>query len=253
METLTLAWYGWLNGLTQGTVLTLQGWADHIQLPLATVVILGVIGAMSPCQLTTNLSALAYAPAQPARRQPFLLGVAYVAGKVSVYTVVGALVILAGLRLEAVSIPVIEVARKGLGPLMLLIGIGMLGLIRLETSVGQGLAVRLRERVARRGLAGAYFLGVAFSVAFCPTLFWLFFGRTLPLALRSSAGWMFPGFFAVGSSLPLLVVVGVVGVSFYGLERVTGRLRQIAGSLRVGAGVLLALAGVHDTLVYWLL
>ena len=56
-----LAWYGWLSGLTQGTVLTLQAWADRIHVPMVTVVLLGLIGATSPCQLTTNLGALAYA------------------------------------------------------------------------------------------------------------------------------------------------------------------------------------------------
>jgi cytochrome c biogenesis protein CcdA len=210
-----------------------------------------VIGATSPCQLSTNLSALAYASAQPVRGRPFLLGIAYVAGKVSVYTIVGGLVILAGLRLEAVSIPVVQVTRKALGPLMLVIGLGMLGLIPLKTTVGQRLAVRLRERFARQGLAGAYLLGVAFSFAFCPTLFWLFFGLTLPLALRSSGGWMFPGLFAVGSSLPLLVVLGIVAASFDALEVVTGRVRRIDRPLRAAAGAILIVAGVHDTLVYW--
>jgi len=253
VNALVLAWYGWLSGLTQGAVVTVQGWADHLQLPLVTVVFLGVIGAASPCQLTTNLSALAYASAQSARGRPFLLGVAYAAGKISVYTLVGALVILAGLRLEAVSIPVVQVARKGLGPLMVLIGIGMVGLIRLKTTVGQGVAARLRGRFTRQGLAGAYLLGVAFSFAFCPTLFWLFFGLTLPLALGSSAGWTFPALFALGSSLPLLAVTGVVAAGFDALEAVMGRLRCIDRLLRVGAGVILVVAGVHDTLVYWLL
>lgn len=253
MNSLVLAWYGWLSGLTQGSVVALQAWADRFQLPLVTVVLLGLIGATSPCQLTTNLSALAYASARPTRRRPFLLGVAYVAGKVSVYTLVGGLVILAGLRLDAVSIPIVQAARKILGPLMVFIGLGMLGLIRLKTTVGQGLAATLRERFAREGVANAYALGVAFSFAFCPTLFWLFFGLTLPLALQSSGGWTFPGLFALGSSLPLLVVTGVVAVGFDALEALTGRLRRIARPLRVAAGVLLVLAGVHDTLVYWLL
>lgn len=253
VNTLVLAWYSWLSGLTQGSVVTLQAWADHLQLPLVTVVLLGLIGATSPCQLTTNLSALAYASVQPAHGRPFRLGIAYVAGKVSVYTLVGALMVVAGLRLDAVSIPVVQVARKALGPLMVFIGIGMLGLIRFKTTLGQGLAARLRERFARRGVAGAYLLGVAFSFAFCPTLFWLFFGLTVPLALQSSGGWTFPGLFAVGSSLPLLVVTGVVAAGFDALEALTGRLRRIARPLRVAAGVVLVLAGIHDTLVYWLL
>ena len=39
VDSIVLAWYGWLSGLTQGTVLTLQAWADHLQLPLVTVVL----------------------------------------------------------------------------------------------------------------------------------------------------------------------------------------------------------------------
>ena len=77
LNTLVLAWYGWLSGLTQGLVLDLQGLADSIALPAAAALIFGLIGATSPCQLSTNLSALAYASAQPARGRPFLLGVAY--------------------------------------------------------------------------------------------------------------------------------------------------------------------------------
>ena len=253
VDSVVLAWYGWLSGLTQGTVLTLQTWADHLHLPLVTVVLLGVVGATSPCQLTTNLSALAYASAQPGRGRPFLLGVAYVAGKVSVYSLVGALVILAGLRLEAVSIPIVQVARKALGPLMVIIGLGMLGWLRLRTGMGRRLAARMRERLAPRGLGGAFLLGVAFSFAFCPTLFWLFFGLTLPLALRSSGGWMFPGLFAVGSSLPLLVVTGVVAAGIGAVGTIVRRVVRLDRPLRLVAGVVFIIAGLHDTLVYWLL
>ena len=253
MDALVLAWYSWLSALTQGYVATLQTWADHVQVPLLSVVLLGLIGATSPCQLTTNVSALAYAVAQPTRGRPFMLVVAYVAGKVSVYRLGGALVILLGVRLDAHAIPVVQVARKILGPVMIFVGLGMLRLIRLKTTMGQTLAARLQERFTGRGLAGSYALGLAFSLAFCPTLFWLFFGLTVPLALQSSGGWAFPGFFAVGSSLPLLVVTALVAAGFGALEALTGQLRRLTRPLHVVAGVLLVLAGLHDTLVYWLL
>src|SRR5712691_555150 len=136
---------------------------------------------------------------------------------------------------------------------MIVVGVALLGLIRLKSAVGHGLAQWFHERVAGRGVAGAYALGVAFSFAFCPTLFWLFFGLTVPLALQSSAGWTFPGLFAVGSSLPLLVVTGVVAAGFAAVGTVTGLLQRIGRPLRVAAGGVLVLAGVHDTLVYWLL
>ena len=125
-----------------------------------------------------------------------MLAVAYVAGKVSVYTAVGALVILAGIQLDHLAIPVILLARKLLGPLMIVVGLSLLGVVRARTSLGRRLAFRLRDRLAGRGPLGAYLLGLAFSFAFCPTLFWLFFGLTIPLALRNAGGWAFPGAFA---------------------------------------------------------
>ena len=161
---------------------------------------------------------------------------AYAAGKISVYSVIGALVILAGLKLEAASIPVIVVARKLLGPLMVLVGLGMVGAIRLRGAFGQRLSLRLRDALPTRGTAGAFLLGVVFSFAFCPTLFWLFFGLTVPLGLRSVGGWTFPGLFAVGSTLPLLVASSVVAVWFGAVERLAGGMSRMYRAAGVVAG-----------------
>ena len=133
---------------------------------------------------------------------------------------------------------------------MILGGLGLLGLWRFRLGLGQVLAHRLRERFKAPGAGGAYLLGVAFSFAFCPTLFWLFFGLTIPLALRSAGGWAFPGLFALGSSLPLLAVAGLVAAGAGAAEVVAGGMRRLEPPARGGAAILLLLAGGHDTLVY---
>jgi cytochrome c biogenesis protein CcdA len=251
MDRLLIAWYGWLSGLTQGTVVALGGWADRVELPLLGAVAFGLIGATSPCQLTTSLGALAYASAHPGGGRPLGLALAYVAGKITVYSLVGAGVVLAGLQLQAISIPVVIVARRALGPLMILIGLGLLGLWRFRFGAGQRLAWRLREGLGLSGAGGAYLLGVVFSFALCPTLFWLFFGLTVPLALRSAGGWTFPGLFALGASLPLLAATGLVVAGVAAADVVAGGLRRLERPLRIVAGGVLVLAGLHDTLVYW--
>jgi hypothetical protein len=113
--------------------------------------------------------------------------------------------------------------------------------------------LRLRDRLAGHGHRGAYLLGVIFSFAFCPTLFWLFFGLTVPLALRSAGGLAFPGLFAVGASLPLVAMAAVVGAGLGTASRIVGGLRRAERVLRLAAGTVLILAGFHDTIVYWLL
>jgi cytochrome c-type biogenesis protein len=253
VDHLIIAWYGWLSSLTQGAVFGLQGMADGLALPVASAVIFGLIGATSPCQLTTNLGALAFVAGRGGDTRPFGLALAYVAGKVSVYFVIGAAVILAGLQLEAASIPVILVARKALGPLMLVVGLTLAGTWRPRVTLGQTLALRLRHRLPAGGAVGAYLLGVVFAFAFCPTLFWLFFGLTVPLALRSAGGWAFPGLFALGSSVPLLVVAALLGAGVGAAHRIVGGVRRWERPIRLIAAVILILAGLHDTAVYWLL
>jgi cytochrome c biogenesis protein CcdA len=249
---LVVAWYGWLSGLTQGLVLGLQDLADSIALPAAAAVIFGLIGATSPCQLTTNLGALAYAAGRAGRGRAFGLTLAYVAGKVTVYTLVGAAVVLAGLQLQAVSIPVVLIARKALGPLMIVVGLVLVGVWRPRFSIGQRLAARLRGG-AGTGVPGAYLLGLLFALAFCPTLFWLFFGLTIPLALKTTGGWSFAGLFAIGSSLPLLAVAALATAGAGTIEGLVGSIGRLERPLRIAAAVVLVVAGLHDTLVYWML
>jgi cytochrome c biogenesis protein CcdA len=249
---LVVAWYAWLSGLTQGLVLGLQDLADSIALPAAAAVIFGLIGATSPCQLTTNLGALAYAAGRAGRGRAFGLTLAYVAGKVTVYTLVGAAVVLAGLQLQAVSIPVVPIARKALGPLMIVVGLVLLCFWRPRFSTGQRLAARLRGRVGT-GVTGAYRLGLVFALAFCPTLFWLFFGLTIPLALKTAGGWSFAALFAIGSSLPLLAVAALATAGAGAIEGLVGSIGRLERPLRIAAAVVLVIAGLHDTLVYWML
>lgn len=253
MQRVILVWYTWLATAAQGPILRLDAWMEGLEIPVLVAVLLGVVGALSPCQLTTNVGALAYASGQARRRSPFVLALAYVAGKVSVYTVVGALVILAGIQLDRASVPVVVVARRILGPLMIVVGLAFIGVLRWQPTAGQRLAMRLKARFQGQGVVGAYLLGVAFSFAFCPTLFWLFFGITIPLALRSTGGWVFPGVFALGASLPLLALAGLLAIGVSTADRLVVGARRFDRPLRVAAGVVLVLAGLHDTLVYWVI
>ena len=78
MEQLALTWYGWLSTLTQGTAFRLQEVTEHVEVPVLTAVVFGLIGATAPCQLTTNLSALAWVSAHGERSRPTTLAIAYV-------------------------------------------------------------------------------------------------------------------------------------------------------------------------------
>lgn len=136
---------------------------------------------------------------------------------------------------------------------MIAVGLTVLGLWRPRFSAGQRLAARLRSGVNSTGATGAYVLGLVFSLAFCPTLFWLFFGLTIPLALKSAGGWSFAGLFALGSSLPLLAIAALVTAGAGAVDSLVGSVRRLERPVRLTAAAVLIVAGLHDTLVYWTL
>ena len=244
-------WYIFLSQLSATLGEPLNQVADQINFPLVSAVLFGLIGATAPCQLTTNLSAIAYVSRRLGEGRAWVEAVTYTLGKVLVYTAVGGAVIGLGLHIEASTVPVVVVARKLLGPLLIVIGLVFLGLVKLRVSFGQRLTETIRRRVAARGAWGAFLMGIVFSFAFCPTLFLLFFGLTIPLGVRSGAGLLVPGLFAVGTALPLLAYAALVAA---GSGLAGAYARRLAGGhtvVRRIAGAVFILAGINDTLTYW--
>ena len=250
---LVAQWYLVLSELSAALTVPVIDLADRVELPLLTVFLFGLVGAVAPCQLTTNLSAMAYVGSRVGEARPWQEALAYVLGKVLVYTALGAAAVAVGRELQATAIPVAVAVRKVLGPLMIVIGLGFLGVLRLRGSVRGGASAWLQTRLPQGGVVRAFLLGVAFSFTFCPTLFWLFFGLTIPLALRSAGGWAFPGLFAVGTALPLLVFTTLLVI---GTDLAQGFVARVTRSHRLIAriaGVIFVVAEIHDTLTYWAL
>jgi cytochrome c biogenesis protein CcdA len=246
-------WYVLLSQMSVALSVPVKQLADASQLPILGVLLIGLVGALSPCQLTTNLSAMAYVSRRAGEGQVWSEALAYTVGKVLVYTLTGGMVIYLGLQLQQSAIPVVVVTRKIVGPLMILIGFGLLGLIRLRGSFGRRLSCWLEARLPKRGLIGAFSLGAVFSFTFCPTLFWLFFGLIIPLAVISAGGLIFPGLFALGTVLPLLVFAGLLAFGNDLSGKLSERLTRYQSRISQVSGAVFILAGVNDTLTYWLI
>jgi cytochrome c biogenesis protein CcdA len=244
-------WYVLLSRMSVAFSIPVKQLADASQLPILAVLLFGLVGALSPCQLTTNLSAIAYVSRKAGDGQVWSEALAYTIGKVLVYTLAGGAIIFLGLTLQQSAIPVVVVTRKVVGPLMILIGFGLLGLIRLRGSFGRRLSCWFEARLPKRGLIRAFSLGAVFSFTFCPTLFWLFFGLMIPLAVTSAGGWIFPSVFALGTVLPLLVFAGILASGNDLSSKLTERLSRYQHSIGQISGVVFILAGVNDTLTYW--
>ncbi len=246
-------YYFFLSQLTAPIRMLLADVSDSTPIPFIAAFILGLVGAFSPCQLSTNLAAFAFISRDVAESgRVSRAAVAYMIGKVLVYSFVGGVTIVLGVKLAQVSIPVVVFTRKALGPALILLGLLMLGLVKLSLPMFARTAERLRHAlVDRRDARGSFLLGVAFSFAACPTLFVLFFSTMIPLAIASFGGVLFPALFAIGTTVPLMIFLALVT---FGAQNVTPFVKKLrAADVWVSriAGIVFVLIGINEILLYW--
>ena len=91
---------------------------------------------------------------------------------------------------------------------------------------------------------------MAFSFTFCPTLFWLFFGLTIPLALASPGGLFYPGVFALGTTLPLLFFAGVIATGAGNLRAIVQGAKRFDIWAQRAVGIVFVLIGINEILLY---
>ncbi len=257
MHELILEYYRVISSLFNALAGPIRSLTDAINIPLVSVLLFGILGTTAPCQLSTNVAALAFLSRDvDDARKLWGQTVAFVAGKVTVYVLIGGLVVALGLQIGQITetaIPVVVVARRALGPLLIIVGLLMLGVLTLRFSVGERLSNWLYEKAGRRqGIMPAYLMGVAFAFTFCPTLFWLFFGLTVPLAIASPGGILFPGVFAFGTTLPVLGLA-LFASRFVSTRSLIRRLKTTGLWVQRIAGVALLLIGINEIILYWLI
>lgn len=248
-----LDWYAVLASLSAAITPEVLVLDQRTGIPLVSALLLGLIGAAAPCQLTQSVGMLAILGRTDAGRPRWGATLAYIGGKALVYTVLGALAVTVGASLSQTSIPVFVAMRKALGPLMIIVGLIMIGVLRPRWVAALKLTARFRSVARRRASEAPFLLGVAFGLSFCPTLVALFFGLLIPLALARPEGMFYPALFALGTALPLVALLGLLSLAGGSVRHYARQIGRGQRVIAVLAGLLLVLAGLHDTLVYWLL
>ena len=231
----------------------LQTLLDNSTAPAFTAFLLGLLTAISPCPLATNIAAIGFISKDIENRQRiFLNGMLYTLGRVIAYTLLG--IILISILKEGASVFGIQkaVGKWGellLGPLLLIIGLFMLFGSRLNLPKfgfdckGEGLA--------KKGGWGAFLLGVLFAMAFCPSSGVFYFGMLIPMSVTATAGWMLPILFAVATALPVLVVAWILAFSVEKVGEFYGKMQSIQKWLNIIVGALFVIIGIYYCIIMY--
>jgi cytochrome c-type biogenesis protein len=217
----------------------------NVNIPVLSALLLGLVTAINPCPMATNIAAIAYISRGVANKKyAIITGLLYTLGRMVSYTVIGVLIVLVGLEIPGVALFLQDFGGKILGPLMLAMGILMLFIDRLPVARGGGGLSRLGGKVANWGMAGGFLLGIIFALAFCPTSAVIYFGVLMPIALKVNEGMVLPAVFAIGTGLPVLILgtmisLGIAGITTWlnAINRAEKVIRVIVAIIFIGIGI----------------
>lgn len=225
---------------------TLQELLDGSTTPLWSALLLGLMTAVSPCPLATNIAAVGYLGHDATNRhRVFLAGLCYTLGRVLTYTVLG-MVLIPLLRRGADLFDAERMlARYGevLPPaVLLLFGVLLLLGDRLKLPrIG-----RINGEAPRsNGYGGALLLGALFALAFCPTSALFYFGMLLPMAAAETGGWLLPAFYAVATGLPVAAAAWILAYGAAGIGVFYNRMQRLQKGLTLLVGGGMILAGIY--------
>ncbi len=209
-----------------------------------TALWLGILTSISPCPLATNIAAMSYIGKE--LRSPggaLLTGISYTLGRTIAYIGLGALLIASVFAIPDVAFFLEMNMNKALGPILILVGVLLLGVIPIHFSTSC-VSNRLAGALGTSGLWGAGLLGMLFALSFCPVSAALFFGSLIPLALRHGSAVGLPSLYGVGTALPVLafavlVALGIqwVGKAFQRLARFEIWARKITAAIFIVVGI----------------
>ncbi|MEI8048733.1 MAG: aromatic aminobenezylarsenical efflux permease ArsG family transporter [Bacteroidota bacterium] len=228
----------------------LQNLIDQSTFPLLTAFLLGLMTAISPCPLATNITALAYISKDVEnKRTVFLNGLYYTLGRALTYTILGAIIFFGASKFQ-VSRAVQSSGEKWIGPLLIVIGIFMLGVIKLPGSSGN-IMQSLADKVKLGNSWGSLLLGMIFALAFCPYSGVLYFGMLLPMALSQPAGLLLLPDFAIATGLPVILMAYLLAFSIGGIGKFYNKIKSFEVWFRRIVAILFMLTGFYFVWIYF--
>lgn len=225
----------------------LQTLLDNSSTPVLTAFLLGLLTALSPCPLATNIAAISFIGKEMEdRKRVFRNGLLYTLGRILAYTLLGFVLILIlneGSSMFGIQKTIGTWGERVLGPALLVIGLFMLfgDRMNLPQFGFKGNA----EGLARKGGWGSLLIGILFALAFCPTSGVFYFGMLIPLSATTTAGYLLPLVFAIATALPVLVVAWILAFSVQQMGRFYGRMRTVQRWMNLFVGMLFIGIGIY--------
>jgi len=219
--------------------------------PLLTAAILGLMTAISPCPLATNITAVGFISKDlQNRNRVFVNGVVYTAGRAFSYTLLAVVLFYSADQFRLSSFFQMH-GEKIIGPLLIVIGLFMLDVLKVNFP---GFS-KLTEKFSRKGVSGywdVFLLGIVFALAFCPYSGVLYFGMLIPLTISSSEGILLPFVFAFTTGIPVIIFAWILAYTLSGVGSLYNKVKVFEIWFRRFIAVVFIGTGIYYVIIIFL-
>lgn len=223
----------------------LQSMTEASGWPMLTAFLLGLMTAISPCPLATNITATAYLSKDiDIKRQVLFNGLFYTLGRMFTYTALGILFYFGASQFRIAS-ALQGVGGIWLGIALLVIGIFMLDLIRLNLPGVGKMTERIERKKGKKTFWDAFLLGLFFALAFCPYSGMLYFGGLIPMSIASASGLLLPPIFAIATGLPVIIIAWLLAYSVSNIGKFYNRMNSFQKWFKRVVAALFVMVGVY--------
>lgn len=224
---------------------------ENSSLPIWSAFLLGLMTAVSPCPLAMNITAIGYISKNIERQKMvFIKGLIYTLGRSITYTLIG-LLFFFGVGQFGVESFFSTWGEKFIGPLLILIGLFMLGIINMSIPGLSTLQDKM-EAKAQSGFWGVLLIGIVFALAFCPYSGALYFGMLIPMTIGSTSGLYLPIVFALATGIPVVIFAWILAYSVKSVGTIYNRVKAFETWFRRVVSVLFIGVGVYYCIVMFI-
>ena len=217
---------------------------ENSTMPWLSALVLGLMTAISPCPLATNITAVGFISKDiENRNRVFVNGLLYTLGRVISYTAI-ALIIYFGADQFKFSGFFQLYGEKIVGPLLIIIGLLMLDVIKIKFPEMSGLTSKMEPKT-KWGFFDAIFLGMIFALAFCPYSGVLYFGMLVPMTVASASGLYLPIVFALATGIPVIIFAWILAFSVSSIGGVYNKMKNFEIWFRRVIAVLFIVVGIY--------
>ncbi len=230
----------------------LQSIIESTNFPILSAFILGIMTAISPCPLATNITAIAFIGKDiENKRLVFINGLLYTLGRAISYVALGTILFFGASKFHVASF-LQSNGEKFLGPLLLVMGFFMLDFIKIRFPGLNKITDKFQQEEKRNSAVSSIVMGILFALAFCPYSGMLYFGMLIPMTISSTSGLILPLIFAIATGLPVIIFAYLIAFTLSGVGKLYNRLKVFELWFRRVVSAIFIATGLYYIFIFYL-